>query len=269
MVAADSASRFGRTRRGFTLIELLVVIGIIGILFSILLPTLGRVRELGSRTQCASNLRQFVIATRVMAESNKQRFRLSHRELKEVDANARDYKALAYLASQPDHITWLSKHLFERYRTEGGIDLERVTCPVRVGRAGDGNNGFTKDDGHRIRTGFYLMAGRWDSQFTLVDGRRLVSPIRLSDKATLVLASDAVEEGTVNGTLLDAQSSIPHGRAGLAMSSGKSTPQALGSQGSNVAYMDGSIIFERQSDLQRHAASSSAGVIGYWPEPRR
>jgi len=51
-----------RSSRGFTLVELLVVIGIIAVLISVLLPTLGRARESGRRIACMSNLRQLSLA---------------------------------------------------------------------------------------------------------------------------------------------------------------------------------------------------------------
>jgi prepilin-type N-terminal cleavage/methylation domain-containing protein len=60
-----------RSRAGFTLIELLVVIAIIGVLVSILLPTIAAAREAGRSTVCIANLRNAAVACRAYADDFK------------------------------------------------------------------------------------------------------------------------------------------------------------------------------------------------------
>jgi len=57
-------------RRGFTLIELLVVVAIIALLIAILLPSLGKARELSNRSVCAANLRGISQSMNVYAADN-------------------------------------------------------------------------------------------------------------------------------------------------------------------------------------------------------
>ena len=56
--------------RAFTLIELLVSIGVVAVLISLLLPTIGAVHQASERVVCSSNVRQMGLGTVMYADAN-------------------------------------------------------------------------------------------------------------------------------------------------------------------------------------------------------
>ncbi len=67
-------SRAKRSMSAFTLIELLVVIAIIGVLISLLVPSLGRAREAAERVNCGSQMRQVQTMLFALAADNRGSF---------------------------------------------------------------------------------------------------------------------------------------------------------------------------------------------------
>lgn len=82
-----------RADRAFTLIELLVVIAIIGILASLLLPTMARARAQAHQTQCLNNIRQLNLAVMLYAQDNDDRlpYNLGETEIKQLLARGQKH----------------------------------------------------------------------------------------------------------------------------------------------------------------------------------
>ncbi len=71
------SARAKRSMSAFTLIELLVVIAIIGLLISLLSPSLGRARDQARGAQCLNNLRQIGLAVIMYSHDHEGIFPLS------------------------------------------------------------------------------------------------------------------------------------------------------------------------------------------------
>src|SRR5687768_10167969 len=72
-----------RRKAAFTLVELLVVIGIIAVLISILLPALNKARSQALNANCASNIRQIIVACHAYAADFKGHLPARFREGKD------------------------------------------------------------------------------------------------------------------------------------------------------------------------------------------
>ena len=68
-----SRRRRGGGRRAFTLVELLVCLGILGVLMSLLLPTLSGARHQARRVKCLANVRALTVAWLQYAQANRGR----------------------------------------------------------------------------------------------------------------------------------------------------------------------------------------------------
>ena len=68
-------------RRGLSLVEIMVVIAIIGLLLSLLLPAVQKIREGARRTKCSNNVRQIGLALHSWSAANGDRLPASWRKI--------------------------------------------------------------------------------------------------------------------------------------------------------------------------------------------
>mgnify|MGYP001371337880 CR=1 FL=1 len=91
-----------KSKNTFTLIELLVVIAIIGILASLLLPSLGKAREKAKLAICTSNLKQLSLAISMYTEDNEEFFPYS----KDLGSGNNTWDDNHFQSKRMKHDTW-------------------------------------------------------------------------------------------------------------------------------------------------------------------
>jgi prepilin-type N-terminal cleavage/methylation domain-containing protein len=116
------------SRKAFTLVEVLVGTGIMGLLLSILLPGLSRVKEQADRIRCVGHLRQVHGAVASYAASNRSVLPLKY-EYKKTSLTAKEVAEGKRINRPDDGIqTLLKKH---------AAAPENFRCPEDVGSARD------------------------------------------------------------------------------------------------------------------------------------
>ncbi len=249
----------------FTLVELMAVIAILSVLLAILLPALGRARELARRAVCANNQHQMALGTLTYATDHRGRFPITTREL------------------GTEHASWIHSTLYEQWRRRDVSDASMV-CPNRTDLFAldvqrlidelpddhpqkDTWQSVVDNQGQDIgvRLGYYVLFGRTDTPWGEPPLNAWVSAQRLSDQhpnlAPLIV--DVIEQGTHSFNQL---TTAPHGATGL-VGPGQD-PEAIGSQGGNVTMLDGSVTWRPQADMLPHASTGNGpypiGQSGYW-----
>jgi len=262
----STGGRCFSTAAGFTLVELLVVVAIIALLIAILLPSLGRVRELATRAVCASNQRQIALTTLTYATEYRGRFPSTTRD------------------NGFEHASWIHSTVYETLR-DGDVPDKAMVCPNRADLFGlvaqrlidDLPDSHPKKDAWQqvvnnqgedvgVRVGFYLLFGRsgtpWDDLNPWVSRQRISDRDADQGPDIAPLMTDVIERGTnTYGGLTTA----PHGPTGFVGPG--ADPEAIGSVGGNVATVDGAVNWRSQADMLPHAATANGqtqGQSGYW-----
>jgi type II secretory pathway pseudopilin PulG len=192
-----------------------------------------------------------------------------------------------------DHIAWIGSPLEVRILRETGVDITTLVCPDRVGAGGGQQpedwlkaasiapNALGWIPAGKTRNGYYFLPGRWQAAWHYcsldlqpwepAQGRELHFVQKMGESSRYLVATDYVEQGTAGGLGGAQETTSSHGRHGFVggVKDGTGfvpTPQTIGSEGGNFAYMDGSVQWISQSDLYPYyvnaaGADGSGGIV--------
>lgn len=102
--------------QGFTILELMIVVSIIAVLTTMLLPALGRAKEIARNAVCKVNIRHMALANHLYAEENNEFFVLAAEDITSV--NRKRWHGVRETSNEPFNAY---KGPMRKYLTDGGI----------------------------------------------------------------------------------------------------------------------------------------------------
>ena len=224
-----------KPKRAFTLVELLVVISIIALLVTIIMPTLGRAKELAKRGACAGNLNAVVKGLETYAAGWGGKFPTC-----EFDSPSRFDVVGDALTSRKfgsNEASSNSRNLYLAIRT-GDVDPEALVCPAvatdkaasrGAGKYWDFNCGNGNDYVNRCSYSYHV-------QF------RSGHPLTMASNSAMAVLADKSPFVKYPGSSVG---SGCQGNIGIGGGEAASTNSPNhGGEGQNVAYPDGHVSYE-------------------------
>jgi prepilin-type N-terminal cleavage/methylation domain-containing protein len=250
--------------RAFTLIELLVVIAIIAILAAMLLPALAKSKEQGKRTTCKNNIHQVTVGALMYAGENK------------------DWFPIAYLdgasSSGTYHADWLPCNIYSNFVSAMSISTNSLCCPNFLSAAATSDNGFGDQCPTGWRLGYFYLWGLPTASYEYPRNENLNpgtpnawdSPQKDTDRTPYTfLMADLIEQNSGDLGALDGTTRAPHCNAGYQNSGNENPvlPSVIGSEGGNVALVDGSVSWVPQKLMSGYVDAWNGApdsAFGYW-----
>ena len=217
----------------FTLIELLVVIAILGILMTLLIPSLVKSREKATRAVCLSNHRQYYLGIQLFANENNYKMppRMNNGHLAQILGNNAINQLSPYILNWT--VTDCPNFPIENYSYGQGKSSSETTSILLLGglKVADNLTTYTS----------------WES------------PLTFRDDSDLVMLADFNQVPQTSFRTI-----FNHTAKGSFIYQGTVSPKDAGAEGTVVTLLNGASLFRTLGKMNPYAANTGHPTVQYW-----